>query len=225
MKKRKAQRLKVMVSSSVYKLGFNEVLDQIISCLKTSGYEVISSYYNTVKTYPGLSNLDNCLKAVEECDIFLGIIRPYCGSGYVTLEKEGKTERVNITFEEFKHAIQLDKPRWFLVHEHVPFARNLFSLIKPVGITEQDYMSLSAEDKLKTLFECIQCNKNDMFDYTCVDMYNHVIKNDPHQAWAAPFNKSADALRFIQNNFADYDKMADIVSHYKTLKQGGTNHE
>jgi hypothetical protein len=32
---------------------------------------------------PALSNLENCLKAVEDCDLFLGIIRTQCGTGYI----------------------------------------------------------------------------------------------------------------------------------------------
>jgi hypothetical protein len=32
---------------------------------------------------PILSNMQNCLNAVENCDIFFGILRPYYGSGII----------------------------------------------------------------------------------------------------------------------------------------------
>ncbi|MBE9468500.1 MAG: hypothetical protein IMY72_09325 [Bacteroidetes bacterium] len=54
--------------------------------------------------------------------MFLGIIRPFYGTGNIG-EK-------NITFEEIKKAIELKKPYWFLVHRDVVFARLLFEKLK-----------------------------------------------------------------------------------------------
>ena len=105
-----------MLSSSIY--GFEDNIKQVASYLESLGYDVISSLLGTVKVNPNLSNLDNSIRAVEECDIFLGFIRTYCGTGNIG-EK-------NITFEEFKHAISLDKPYWFMAEHDVMFCRNLF---------------------------------------------------------------------------------------------------
>ena len=109
-----------MVGSTVY--GFENELYQIVALLQTLGYEVLNSHVGTIKVNPKLSNLENCLNAVDECDLFLGIIRPYYGTGNIG-EK-------NITFEEIKRAIELKKPYWFLVHRDVVFARKLFTKIK-----------------------------------------------------------------------------------------------
>ena len=62
------------------------------------------------------------MNAVEECDLFLGIIRPYYETGNIGDK--------NITFEEIKKAIELKKHYWFLVHRDVVFARNLFKKMK-----------------------------------------------------------------------------------------------
>ena len=60
-----------MLSSSIY--GFEDNIKQVASYLESLGYDVISSLLGTVKVNPNLSNLDNSIRAVEECDIFLGL--------------------------------------------------------------------------------------------------------------------------------------------------------
>jgi hypothetical protein len=80
-----------MVGSTVY--GFENDLTTIVALLKRLGYDVLNSHVGTIKVVPTLSNLENCLKAVEECDLFLGIIRPYYGSGNILLKKSSKRLR------------------------------------------------------------------------------------------------------------------------------------
>ena len=57
-----------MVGSTVY--GFEDQLSQIVAQLNTLGYDVLNSHYGSIQVNPKLSNMDNCLKAVEECDLF-----------------------------------------------------------------------------------------------------------------------------------------------------------
>ena len=118
--------------------------------LNTLGYQVLNSHYGSIKVNPNLSNLDNCLQAVVECDIFLGIIRPYYGTGNIADK--------NITFEEIKKAIALKKPYWFLVHRDVVFARLLFSK-----------MEIKRED--------IVIKPNNFFDKRTIDIYEYIIKH------------------------------------------------
>lgn len=94
------RKIKIMLGSTVY--GFEDQLSQIIAQLQLLNYDVLNSHNGSIKVNPHLSNLDNCLNAVKECDLFLGIIRPYYGTGNIG-EK-------NITFEEIKLAIKLKKP-------------------------------------------------------------------------------------------------------------------
>jgi hypothetical protein len=71
--------LRVMVASSVY--GFENELDQIVVMLRTYGYTVWNSHAGTMPTDPRMSNRDNCLDAVRKCDVFVGLIRQFYGSG------------------------------------------------------------------------------------------------------------------------------------------------
>ncbi len=71
----------IMLSTSVY--GFENEISQICALLKDLGYNVWNSRLGTIRVNPALSNLENCLKAVEDCDLFLGIIRTQCGTGYM----------------------------------------------------------------------------------------------------------------------------------------------
>ena len=117
------RKIKIMVGSTVY--GFEDDLSQIVGLLRSMGYEVLNSHGGTIKVNPALSNLENCLNAVNECDLFLGFIRPYYGTGNIG-------ER-NITFEEIKRAIELKKPYWFMVHRDVVFARKLFKKLRVIN--------------------------------------------------------------------------------------------
>lgn len=86
-----------MVSSAVY--GFEKDIRQICATIesfksKKYEYEVLNSHIGTIYVAPGISNQEACLRAVDDCDFFLGIILPRYGSG--------------ITHDEFKRAIQLD---------------------------------------------------------------------------------------------------------------------
>ena len=74
-------KYKIMVSSAVY--GFESELNQICAVLDNLNYDVLCSHIGTIKVDPRLSNMDNCLNAVRECDLFFGIIRPYCGTGNI----------------------------------------------------------------------------------------------------------------------------------------------
>jgi hypothetical protein len=73
--------LRLMVASSVY--GFETDLDQICGVLDTYGFTVMNSRMGTIPPHPDKSNRENCLEAVRNCDVFLGIIRPFYGSGIV----------------------------------------------------------------------------------------------------------------------------------------------
>lgn len=89
---KKKSEVKIMVGSTVY--GFEDQISQIVAQLNTLGYKVLNSHNGSIKVNPHLSNLENCLKAVETCDLFLGIIRHYYGTGNIGDK--------NITFEEIK---------------------------------------------------------------------------------------------------------------------------
>jgi hypothetical protein len=112
-----SRRLRILVSSVVY--GYEDFLESIYAILGNFGYEVLMSHNGTIPIDPDISALSSCLKAVEDCDVFLGIILPRYGSG----KEEGHPH--SIVHREAIRAIELNRPRWFLVHEHVAIARQL----------------------------------------------------------------------------------------------------
>ncbi len=146
----KKRKLKIMISSTVY--GSQDILEQIAAVLRQQfGYDVIMSKEGSV--YVPVQFIDNpegaCLQAVNDCDLFLGIIFPRYGSG--------------ITHKEFNEAVRIGKPRWFVAHEKIEYLRKLF----------EPY--LFDEDKHRTDFEL---KKNSFLDsIKVVDMYNDVRHN------------------------------------------------
>lgn len=146
----KKRKLKIMVSSTVY--GSQDILEQVAAILRQQfGYDVIMSKEGSV--YVPVEHTDNpegaCLQAVNDCDLFLGIIFPRYGSG--------------ITHKEFNEAVRIGKPRWFVAHEKIEYLRKLF----------QPY--LFDNQKQRTSFEI---KKNTVLDsIKVVDMYNDVRHN------------------------------------------------
>ena len=105
-----------MVSSTVY--GFEKDLRQLCATIESYKshefeYLVLNSYIGSIYVGPEVSNIEACLRAVDDCDFFFGIILPRYGSG--------------ITHLEFKRAIQQDKPRGFISHFSVRYARELLA--------------------------------------------------------------------------------------------------
>jgi hypothetical protein len=185
-----------MVGSTVY--GFEDQLSQIAAQLTTLGYRVLCSHLGTIKVDPGISNLENCIKAVEECDLFLGVIRPFYGTGNI----DGK----NITFEEIKRAIELKKPYWFLVHRDVVFARQLFRKMK-----------------LKSGDEII-IEDNRFFDRRCIEIYEYVIQNHipvtlRNGNWAQEFYRLDEMMVYVNAQFGDRGFIERVLER-KSEKNG-----
>lgn len=188
---KKERKIKIMVGSTVY--GFEDQLSQIVAQLNTMGYEVLNSHHGSVKVNPQLSNLDNCLNAVEECNLFLGIIRPFYGTGNI--------DEKNITFEEIKSAIQLKKPYWFLVHRDVVFAKKLF-------------------DKMPMKRNEIQIQQNNFFDKRTIDIYEYVIKNHVpvtlrNGNWAQEFYRLDEMMIYIISQFSDMEFIKQVMNPNK----------
>lgn len=186
------REIKIMVGSTVY--GFEDQLSAIVSQLMTMGYTVINSHTGQMKVNPKLSNLENCLKAVEECDFFIGIIRPYYGTGNIGDK--------NITFEEVKHAIELKKPYWFLAHRDVVFARKLLNKLKARNGGQWEDVAM--------------IEKNTFFDPRCIDVYNYVIKEGVpvelrNGNWIQEFYRLDEVLTYIENQFSDKQFIIDIL--------------
>lgn len=183
----------IMVSSTVY--GIEELLDQIFGMLAGFGYSVWMSHKGTVPVDPSRSNFDNCLKAVENCDLFLGLITPFYGSG----KEEGG---MSITPQELLHAIEREKLRWFLAHDHVPFARKLLEQFRFQG------------RRLRKDFVFKRTSVMD--DIRVLDMYEAAIRSDQQLAdrtgnWVQPYHSFSDALQFVSAQFGNVERIRELM--------------
>ncbi|MDR3365990.1 MAG: DUF4062 domain-containing protein [Prevotellaceae bacterium] len=187
------RKIKIMLGSTVY--GFENDLTSIVALLQQLGYDVLNSHAGTIKASPKLSNIDNCLRAVRECDLFLGIIRPYFGTGNIGDK--------NITFEEIKLAAMLKKPCWFLVHHDVDVMRRFLRKLTP-------------KDASLKLLDVVDIGIDRNLDYRSVEIYDYVLQRDVPVAnrtgnWVQEFYKPEEYMTFITTQFADTDFVKDIL--------------
>ena len=185
----------IMVSSTVY--GIEELLEQIFGILNGAGFTVWMSHKGTVPVNPAMSNFENCLVAVEHCDLFLGILTTRYGTG-----KDDETGGLSIAHREIREALKRKIPRWFLAHHDLIFAR---SLIRDLG-----YKTADQRAKLKLTGGKL------IDDLRVIDVYEEVIQaekklRDRRGNWAQPFATPPDANIFVVAQFLRYAEAIDIV--------------
>lgn len=193
--------IKVFVSSTVY--DFETILRNIFIMLDGFGYDVYMSKEGTIPLNSRLSNLVNCVNGVDECDVFLGIVRPLIGSG--VLEKG----LVQLTAQEFDRAIELGMLRFILADYRVEFAHKFLNLmdIAPNNIP----LNKEKEKDGKIIVK-----PNNLVHGECVDIYRSAIQNHIHPAsarignWAQPFKDGEDILRFVEAQF----KNVELIRNY-----------
>lgn len=201
----KKPKLIVMVSSTVY--GIEELLDRVYAILTNFGYEVWMSHKGTVPVLPNGTAFENCLYAVRECDLFLGIITTQYGSG-----KEDK-DTLSITHQELLKAIDLNKPRWILAHDHVVFSR---TLLRNLGYK-------SSKDRS----ELVLAKNMVIDDLRVIDMYEAAIRHDIQLKdrkgnWVQKFVTDDDAQLFASAQFYRYQEVERFVEeHLKDAKTVG----
>jgi hypothetical protein len=211
--KAKAKPPIIMISSTVY--NNEDLLDQVYAVLTAFGYEVWSSHSGTMPTFSNVSAYDNCVQAVEKCDLFFGIISPWYGSGEI--EEEG----ISITHKEILTAIKLNKPRWFAAHDHVVFARRI--LINLGHKKKDDRANLKYNES------------KELNDLRVIDMYEDATRNDVRPVSArvgnwvqtvisddavlrfatGQFNRIRDVEKFLQDHFADTARVLQQVNEKK----------
>lgn len=200
------EKLKLMVASTVY--GFEDQLSKIVNDIEHKKikkgndieykkFNVLNSFYGSIKVNPQLSNLENCLQAAQETDWFMGIVRPYYGTGNINTK--------NITFEEIKTAIGGNKPRWFFIHRDVTFASDI---VDKIVVNKKDK---DAKDKN-------ELKNNRYIDQKAIDLYNHVIKDYETDLelrngnWAQEFFETSEALIYIQSQFLDFNFINNLLN-------------
>ncbi len=200
------KKLVIMVSSTVY--GIEELLERIYAILTTFGYEVWMSHKGTVPVISTKSAFENCLYAVEKCDLFLNIITTHYGSG------RANSTDISITHQELLRAIELNKPRWILAHDQVVFARSLLSNL--------GYSNPSLRSKLNL-------KRNQIIDdLRVIDMYEAAIRQevmieDRKGNWVQKFVTSDDAQLYASAQFYRYQEVERFLEeHFKSQSEVAT---
>lgn len=157
------------------------------------------SHKGTVPVDPSESAMNSCLQAVEECDLFLGIILPTYGSG-----KEAK-DGLSITHREAMLAIERNKPRWFLVHEHVAIARQLLGPFRDESAKGLFRLKAGVEFRPTPILR----------DLRVLELFELAMRHDlPDVAnrrgnWVQPFGPDDDARLFVTAQFRRYRELAE----------------
>lgn len=190
------KKLTILVSSTVY--GIEELLERIYTLLTGFGYEVWMSHAGTVQTYSNRTAFENCLDAVEKCDLFLGIITPQYGSG----QDKDSPNNLSITHQEIRKAIQMQKPRWLLAHDHVVYT---WSLLKNLGFEGKE-----GRKKLKLRKSPI------LDDLRVLDVYEEAIIDGVPLAerdgnWVQKFQSTEDGSRFVAAQFFRYQEVEQFI--------------
>lgn len=184
-------KIKIMVASTVY--NFEDQILQIYAVLNGFGYDVWNSHTGTIPVHPGRSNLENCVQAAQDCDVFLGIVRPFYGSGVVGNK--------SITHAEFSKAVELNKPRWLLVHRDVTFSRKL--------LKRHMYTSKGKRTAFKLK------KNNVMDDLRVIDLYEEATQADTPMLertghWVQEYYRVSEALAYIDTQLKDVKSVRSI---------------
>jgi hypothetical protein len=171
-----AAPLKVMVSSTVYNQEYE--LKQLFAVLEGYGYEVLMSHRGTIPVDPSKHNFKNCLAAVDSCDLFIGIVNSRYGA-------DGGGP-ISIAHQEIRRAIELDKPRWMLVHYDLWIIRQVLRQFRKKG----------GQGWQRKIQGCPA-----MDDIRILDLIEEILQSDvpfeQRRAWAQPYFDHGDLMRFI----------------------------
>lgn len=196
-----------MVSSAVY--GYQEFLDRIYDVLTNLGYEVWMSHKGTMPVTSDNDTIANCLHAVDDCDLFLGIITTQYGK----TERDGKSA----THLEFERAIAKNKLRWFLVDDKVVFARRLLNRFfrdekqeEQVDFRKLHFKAMPSLSDLR-LFDMYEIAANGL-----KDAEGNVRAVD----WVQEYGEADAALLFAMAQFSRYQDLEQLL----TVRLGNRNY-
>ena len=198
--------VKVFVSSTVY--DFESQLDVVYSTLDGYGYDVLMSHKGTVPVDNKVSNLENCLKGVENCDVFLGFIRPLSGTGIL------KPGEKSITAQEFDVAFRIGMPRFVLADYRVVFARQFTNMMKiPIGDIP-NYVEKARSDG--SMVE----RPNRVIHSESIELYNIAIKNNTLPIsrkgnWVQEYKNLEDVMLHVEAQFKDVERIKKLINEHE----------
>ncbi len=209
-----------MVSSSVY--HFEDQLEQISAILKKYRYRVWVSSQGTMPVAPGEHNFDACRRAVRQCDVMLGIIRGYYGSG--TQARSGLAdEEISITHLEVREAIRLNKPRLFLVDQRVDTARQL---LRPLRRHLATALYNGGREQIWDPAANPFRHNPVLDDLRILDMYEEALQSetplpDRKSHWCQTYHSLPDIQRFLEAQFRDQNRLRSDLDTARASRPSG----
>lgn len=196
--------IKVFVASTVY--NFQTELNKIYELLDGFGYDVLNSHKGTINVDSTESNLQNCINGVEECDVFIGFIRPDYGSGILN-----KGEK-SITHQEFERAVARSIPRFIMADFRVTFTRSLIK--KAIVKTSGTEVQIDSDN--------VNFNNNNIMDIRCVQLYEDMVKNKiPPMArkgnWVQEYQNLKDIRLHLDSQFKYPERIQSLIDKTKLL--------
>jgi hypothetical protein len=186
----------VMVSSAIR--GIEDLLDQIFVVLQQFGYTVWMSHKGTIPLSSNRSAFENCLEAVDRCDVLLGIITGRYGSG-----QNRPKDELSILDQEIRRAVDRNKVRFFAVHHHVTLARELL---------RQFRFGDDGNIRHHSFFR----RTNVLDDIRILDMYDYAIRDDLPLGerignWAQEYTQPQELLQFVSAQFSNPDRIRELL--------------
>ena len=198
--------IKVFVSSTVY--DFESQLDVVYSTLDGYGYDVMMSHKGTVPLDSKLSNLENCLKGVEGCDVFLGFIRPLTGTGVL------KPEEKSITAQEFDVAFKVNMPRFVLADYRVVFARQFLNMMEIPASDIPNFVNKERKDGSSVE------RPNKVVHSESIELYNTAIQNNALPIsrkgnWVQEYKNMQDIMLHVEAQFKDVERIKQLLGSHE----------
>lgn len=199
--------IKVFVSSTVY--DFESHLDYVYSTLDGYGYDVMMSHKGTIPLDSKLSNLENCLKGVENCDVFLGFIRPLLGTG--VLDRNQKS----ITEQEFDVALRVNMLRFVLADYRVVFARQFLKMMQ-IPNQEVPYSFTQASQDGQQIVK-----PNRVVHAASLEMYDTAIQSNINPAtarvgnWVQQYKNLQDITLHVEAQFKDVERIKKLLDRHE----------
>lgn len=198
--------IKVFVSSTVY--DFENQLHQVYALLDGMGYNVYMSKEGTIPLSSRLNTFVNCEKGVEDCDVFVGFVRPLLGSGIYDKQKPSVTER------EFDVAFNRGMVRFVLADFKVEFAHQFLNLINQ----EPDFIPITKknEDTVDGVRKIVE-RPNKLIHPRCVELYRKAIifnEKDFEKRignWVQPYKDLEDIMRHLEAQFRDVQRIKNLL--------------
>lgn len=201
----KRNHIKIFVASTVY--NFEYQLKQIYELLDGFGYDVFMSHKGTILLDSSQSNLTNCIDGVDECDVFIGFVRPDYGSG--VLDKGG----LSITHYEFSTAYKRNIPRFVLADYRVVFTRSLF----------RDSFIIEDMSSKRIDFDKVSFENNKVMDTRCIRMYNEATKDKERPVskrtgnWVQEYISFDDIKMHLESQFKYPERIQKLIDKSKEI--------